>query len=341
LGQIGNRRSAIGSLLRFVIRHSIFVIALLVLSCADLRLPGPDEAAIEVRIRPGQSTRAIADSLKAQGVISSPLEFRVLARLSGRQGRLRSGLYRFRPHTEELAVLLALSRGGATSAMTTIPEGWTMHQVAAELDRRGICTAPDFLAACTRADLLKELGIPAASAEGYLFPETYDLLLDSDPAAIIRQRVAQLELAWAEVAGLEAGPLPPLRTVILASIVEREAEQAEEFPTVASVFENRLKKRMPLQSCATVEYVLPERKTVLSYEDTRYQSPYNTYLHPGLPPGPISNPGASALRAALNPARTDYYYYVSRNDGTHQFSKDYRSHVRAVNIFQKPLAHRR
>lgn len=311
-----------------VVRQSL-VLLLLLVACSTFRLPGPDEAAIEVRVRPGQSTRAIADSLKAQGVISSPLEFRVLARLTGRQGRLRSGLYRFRPRTEELAVLLALSRGGAVSAMTTIPEGWTMHQVAAELDRRGICTAPDFLAACTRADLLAELGITARSAEGYLFPETYDLLLDSDPQDVLRQMVAQLGVAWSEVAGLEAGPLPPLPTLILASIVEREAEQPDEFPTVASVFANRLKKKMPLQSCATVEYVLPERKTVLSYEDTRYESPYNTYLHPGLPPGPISNPGRRALAAAFAPAKTDYLYFFSKGDGSHVFSETWAEHQAA------------
>ncbi len=309
-------------------RQFAFLLALLA-ACANLQLPGPGEDAVEVRIRPGQSTRAIAESLKTQGVIRSPLEFRILARLTGRQGRLRSGLYRFRPRTEELAVLLALSRGGATSTMVTIPEGWTQHQVAAELDRRGICPAPDFLAACARPELLRELGIAGPTAEGYLYPETYDFALDAEPAAVIRQMADQLELVWAEVAGLEPGPLPPREVVILASIVEREAELAEEFPLVASVFANRLRRGMPLQSCATVAYVLPERKAVLSYADTRIESPYNTYLHAGLPPGPICNPGRRALAAAFAPARTDYLYFFSKGDGGHVFSATWSEHQAA------------
>jgi UPF0755 protein len=318
--QIGNRKSAIGNLL---------LLSLLFVACGGYRLPAPDENAVEVRIRPGQSTRAIADSLKSGGVIASTFEFRALARLTGLHGRLRSGVYRFRPGTEEIAVLLALTRGGRTSAMVTIPEGWTMQQVATELDRRGICTAPEFLATCTRPDLLKNLDVEGASAEGYLFPETYDFTIESDPADVIRRMVAQLGVAWAEVAGLEAGPVPPYRTLILASIVEREAEQPDEFPTVASVFANRLKRRMPLQSCATVEYVLPERKPVLTYADTRFDSPYNTYLHPGLPPGPIANPGRRALAAAFRPAETNYLYFFSRGDGSHVFSATWAEHQAA------------
>ncbi len=314
--------------------------ALLVIACASVQLPGPDEDAIEIRIRPGQSTRAIAESLKAQGIIRSPLEFRILARLTGRQGRLRSGLYRFRPRTEELTVLLALTRGGTTSMMITIPEGWTMQQIAAELDRRGICPAAEFLAACVQPELLHELDIEGPSAEGYLYPETYDFTLDTDPAAIIRQMTGELKRAWAELAGLDSARLPPLSVLTLASIVEREAARPDEFPLIASVFVNRLKKGMPLQSCATIEYVLPVRKPVLSIEDTRLDSPYNTYLHPGLPPGPIANPGRRALAAVFRPAETDFLYFFSRGDGSHVFSATWSEHQAARRRLQRDSADR-
>jgi UPF0755 protein len=173
--------------------------------------------------------------------------------------------------------------------------------------------------------------VSAATAEGYLFPETYEFLTGSQPSDVVRRMVRQFLSVYSELSNspiaVRQSHLAFSDVVILASIVEREAKMPEEFPRVAGVFVNRLRRRMPLQSCATVEYLLPERKGVLSVDDTKTESPYNTYLHTGLPPGPICNPGRRALAAALSPERNDYLFFVARGDGTHAFSRTAAEHA--------------
>ena len=306
-------------------RRLLSLLLLLSLGC-----PGPAGEPKQVRIPAGLTTSAIADTLQARGIIDNPTWFRVLARVLGYDRKLRHGRYELRENSGELRVLRALTVPGRTSVMVTIPEGFRLTRIAALLEEQGVCPEPEFLESCGDRSLLAELSIPGPNAEGYLFPDTYDFELESAPEDVIRRMVARFRAVWEQlVAEVPSPPLGPKATVILASVVEKEAAMADEVPTIAGVFVNRLEKGMPLQSCATVQYVLPEHRECLTYRDTRIESPYNTYLHPGLPPGPISNPGRRALRAALAPAETDYLYFVARGDGSHVFSRTWREHEKA------------
>ncbi len=289
-----------------------------------------------VFIRSGLSTRNIADTLYRHGVIDNPQKFRILARIFGFDKRLRQGRYEFGHNTEELFVLWKMSRPGRTGVRVTIPEGFTMQKIAEILEAQGVCSATDFLRACQDRLLLDSLGISLNSAEGYLFPDTYEFEIGAEPSAVIERMVRRFRAVWKElVMSEETADSAPSSlnvspsTVILASIVEREAVQPEEAPIIAGIFRNRLARGMPLQSCATVEYILPVHKKRLTLEDTRIDSPYNTYLHSGLPPGPICNPGRTALAAALRPESTEYLYFLSRGDGTHIFSKTWHEHEAA------------
>jgi UPF0755 protein len=286
------------------------------------RTTGPGNGgSVEVRVRAGMSLAELTDSLLAHGVIRNRYRFRTLARFRSYEQRVVPGRYHLRQGTDEARVLKLLSREAPAFLLVTIPEGLTARQVAGLLEEAGVCSAESFLRACTDTLLLGELGIPCTTAEGFLFPETYQFGTAEQPASMVRRMVRQ---CFAVLGDLPAAELVP--TVTLASIIEKEARVPDEFPRIAGVFVNRLKRRLPLQSCATVQYALPERKEVLALEDTRYPSPYNTYLHHGLPPGPICNPGRRALQSARNPERHDYIFFVARGDGSHIFSRTAAEH---------------
>lgn len=290
----------------------------------------PSVEPVEVTIPPGASTAAIADSLEAHGIIHGRAVFIGLSRLLGYDRRLRHGRYELRPGAGAPAALRELSRPGVTAVRVTIPEGWRLVDIARLLEDKDICTGPGFLAACADPDLLAELGIPGKDAEGLLFPDTYEFETGTEPADVVLRLGRRFARVFAELkAELPGQPLDDRETVILASIVEKEAVVADEAPLIAGVFLNRLRRGLPLQSCATVQYVLPRHREVLTYADTRVESPYNTYRHEGLPPGPISNPGRRALAAALRPAETDYLFFVAQGDGSHVFSKTWREHEKA------------
>ena len=283
-------------------------------------------------VPPGLGISALADTLSAHHVIANRALFHFYSWYYNYAPRIRPGRYRLPIGTGERRALKLLSGEEQVLVLVTIPEGYTMNQVAAALDERGICRADSFLAACADTDLLREFSVLAPTAEGYLFPETYEFLSNSPPGDVVRRLLRQFSSAFSELLALPPDPQPltPSQTVILASIVEREAKVPEEFPRIAGVFMNRLRRRIPLQSCATVEYLLPERKGILTVADTKIESPYNTYLHAGLPPGPICNPGRRALAAVLNPERNDYLYFVARGDGTHIFSRTLAEHAAAT-----------
>ncbi|MBM3330470.1 endolytic transglycosylase MltG [candidate division WOR-3 bacterium] len=301
------------------------------LSCSS-RVPSNGRK-VEVVVRPGQSATSIADTLVVKQVIGSKPLFLLYAWYYNYNARLRAGRYQLSIGTGERRALRLLAGEEAAVTMVTIPEGYTMNEIAAVLAERGVCPADSFLSACMDTSLLRQSGVRAATAEGYLFPETYEFLSGSAPADVARRLIRQFFSVFAELHDSSRLPpasfLTPSQVVILASIVEREARVPEEFPRIAGVFANRLRRRLPLQSCATVEYLLPQRKGRLSVEDTKIASPYNTYLHAGLPPGPICNPGRRALAAALHPERNDYLFFVARGDGTHLFSRTAAEHAAA------------
>jgi UPF0755 protein len=242
--------------------------------------------------------------------------------LKGADRKLQSGLYRLHTYMSEDSVLLVLSKGKVATITVTIPEGLGLTEIAARLENAGVVDRETFLSLCNDRELLSEFQIPFSSFEGLLFPDTYNLPVGVKADQVIRIMAGRFfEMAEPYLRETSLDTL-----VILASIVEREAYLDSERPIIASVFFNRLKAGMPLESCATIEYVLPEHKERLTYADLRIPSPYNTYLNAGLPPGPICSPGKTSLEGVAHPAKTEYFYFVSKGDGSHYFSRTASEH---------------
>jgi UPF0755 protein len=271
----------------------------------------------------------IARHLAEAGVIRSATAFRLLARFTGTDRSLRAGAYRLPTGAWAPAVLAELHRGQVHTRTVTVPEGLTLTETAKLLESEGLARATDILREAYSPDLLARYAIPASNVEGYLFPETYTLAQGLSAREILTVMLDESRDHLADLAAnrnLDARELH--KHVILASIVEREARDSSEYDRVAGVFNNRLERNMRLESCATVQYILGEPKARLTYADVRRESPYNTYLHGGLPPGPISNPGRAALDAALLPERHDFLFFFARDDGshTHVFSRTFAAH---------------
>lgn len=301
---------------------------------------------IYIEVAPRANTGQIADLLVKSGILRSRLPFLLYIRYKNLGTHIQAGEYRFAEPATPIQVAQRLVRGDISFHSITIPEGMTARETIELLAKNGLGDPGEMQQLLRRTDWIQDIDPKARSLEGYLFPETYRFGRKADSETIIKTMVNQFRIKIAKILALH--PAPPgwtvPRVVILASMVEKEVKQAVEAPMVASVLVNRLEKNMPLACDATVIYAMKTEGIYagrLGKADMAIESPYNTYIHPNLPPGPISNPGENSLRAALSPARTSYYYYVSRNDGTHQFSVDYNSHVNAVNRFQKSAAGRK
>lgn len=290
-----------------------------------------------VDIRPGSSLRAVAARLEREGIIDSALRFELLGRLRGWASDVQAGQYRLGAHLTPVQIARILTAGRVHLHRLTVPEGYTVAQIARLTEIRGLCPAAAFIERARDGSRVRNLGVPAASLEGYLFPDTYLLAYGADCDTLLQamtDRFRQVfDAPWRERAR-ELG-LSVNEVVTLASIVEKETGVAAERPLIASVFHNRLQRRMRLQSDPTVIYGLGERfKGNLTRAHLREPGPYNTYRIAGLPPGPIANPGRAALEAALFPADSDYLYFVAKPDRTHHFSKTLAEHNRAVQRHQ-------
>ncbi|MEM6730164.1 MAG: endolytic transglycosylase MltG, partial [Myxococcota bacterium] len=307
-------------------------------SLALLSLAPPSDEATDaiVRIPEGESLGSIAARLHDAGTLRSPLAFKLVAIATGIDRTLKAGTYRLPQNVFGWEIASELSRGQINLRQLTIPEGLTLDEIASLIAEAGLASRSGFVEAARDRALLRELGIAGPSAEGYLYPETYRLAKGLSPHDIVRIMVEQFETVRREL-GVEAHRLPLHDWVTLASIVEREVVAPKEMAKVAGVFRNRLQREMRLESCATVQYILGEPKAKLTLDDVRIPSPYNTYLHEGLPPGPIASPGIDALRAAAFPETHEYLFFVAREDGsgTHVFSKSYTEHRRAQTQIQK------
>jgi UPF0755 protein len=236
-----------------------------------------------------------------------------------------------------LEIFRKLAAGDVYEKRFAVPEGYSIYQLAEMLDSRGYFKKEPFLAECRNPQLLKEFGITGSTVEGYLYPSTYNLVKIENPGELIRLMAGQFRKVYAErFAKIESGSrLSQNQIIALASIIEKEAVVPQEKPVIASVFLNRLKKGMPLQSDPTATYGVRAFGGKVSGSDVRRDSPYNTYLISGLPPGPIGNPGAEAIESVLKPASTGYYYFVAKKDGTHHFSASLDEHNRAVRLYLK------
>jgi len=285
---------------------------------------------VQVEVVPGASTAEIARTLARSGVIENANSFRLTARLTGADGRLKVGVYDLKTGLSNRQALDALQAGPTVRYVSvTIPEGYVITQIAERLEKQAGIPQGEFLKlARTGADEFVVdhpylADVYRGSLEGYLFPKTYRIREGASARDVIEQMLRQFDTEMREVdaaAAAERG-LSLHELVVLASMVERESKLDEERPLVSSVIHNRLAKDMRLEIDATIEYVLPGNRFRLTYRDLRIDSPYNTYRRTGLPPGPISSPGLASLKAAASPADTNYLYYVlTGKDGSHTFT---------------------
>ncbi len=300
------------------------------------RPAGPTATEKLFTITAGQGLRETAHALGREGLVSDALRFTVLARLDKKDKRIKAGEYFFSTAMTPNEILGQMVEGRVHLYRLTIPEGFSMVQIAAAVAAAGLATENEFLAAAGSPTTAADLNIDAATMEKYLFPDTYYFPRGLDSHTIIATMVKQFEAAfkpaWHERA--KAIGLSVHEVVTLASIIEKETGAAQERPLIASVFHNRLKKGMRLETDPTVIYGIPDFDGNIKRRHLETYTPYNTYKIKGLPPGPIASPGALAIQAALYPAQSDYLYFVSKKDGTHQFSKTIQAHNAAVRKYQ-------
>jgi len=301
--------------------------------------PKPPEPERLVRIPTTLPFPAITKILVDSGVILPDPRFSLLARLMLVTSGLRAGEYNFPGPVTPYRVLRDLYQGSRLQHPLTIPEGANLKQIGAILARDDWTSEAAFLAAASDPDFIRELGLAVPTLEGYLFPDTYLFERGNrDPRVIIRAMVEQAKKVLAETgarAGLPQYGLDAHGVLTLASIVEKETGLGLERPLIARVFLNRLQHGMRLQTDPTVIYGLNDFNGNLTRKDLQTPTPYNTYLLKGLPPGPIASPGLASIQAVMAPAEGEYYYFVSKNDGSHYFSRTLNEHNRAVNRYQK------
>jgi len=298
---------------------------------------GPEPQLVE--ISSGEGTNAIGRRLIAAGVLRDMLTFRIALRLSGADRRLQAGEYRFDHPMSAVDVVGKIARGEVDLQPLTFPEGLTVAEMSKIFEASGRGSAQSFVDAARDASLVRAIDPQARDLEGYLFPDTYALPRRADASTVVHVMVTRfLQVLTPDLrTAAEGRGLSVRQLVTLASIVEKETARAEERPLIAAVYANRLKIGMGLQCDPTVIYALQLAGRFdgnLRRDDLAFDSPYNTYKYAGLPPGPIAAPGKGALEAAASPADTPYLYFVSRNDGSHEFARTLEEHNENVRKFQ-------
>ena len=298
-----------------------------------------EEKRINVKIREGISTAEIADRLVEKDIIDSSLRFRLLARFYGYDDKFRPGSYTFTVGMSDEEVFEKLLTGEKKFVRFTVPEGFGVKEIAERLYNLDLADKDEFLKAAedfAPYDYMRKRQNVFFAAEGFLFPDTYNVESDIDideilnlMAANFDDRVTPTMRVTAEKMGLSVYDL-----ITLASLVEREVRYPEDRPIVAQVLLKRLKLNMPLQTDATLQYLMDTPKVEVSIEDTQIDSPYNTYQHTGLPPGPIANPGMASIEAVLHPAETDYLYFVADKLGHNHYAYTYEEHLNLVNQYR-------
>jgi len=307
-----------------------------------------DPTSISFIIQPGETAIGIGERLQEQGLITDATLFRRFLQYNGLDASLEAGEYQLRRDMTMREIAESLQNSLMVEVAITIPEGWRAEQVADLLAAENIMDGSIFLAAVRQGDVIDHPLLadrPAgANLEGYLFPETYRLPAQATPEDLLTRMLdtmqARLPIGWESMAAAQG--LSLYEVITLASIVEREAVVPAERPTIASVYLNRLKEGMYLQADPTVQYAMgyqPDTgqwwKTPVTLEEyENVNSPYNTYLYPDLPPGPIASPGASSIAAVLQPAQTTYLFFLGRGDGSHIFANTFEEHEQNIRLYQ-------
>ena len=298
-----------------------------------------DENKIIVKISDGMTTAEIADELADKGVIVSSLKFRFLSRVRGYDGQLKPGTYTFSAGMTDEDVFEKVLTGEKHLVHFTIPEGFTVKEIAARLYELNLADKKDFLKAAEKFkpfDYITTNENVHYAAEGFLFPETYAVESDYSIDEILKIMADEFDSRLTDEMRARAKEmnLSIYDLITLASLVEKEVRYDEDRPIVAQVFLKRLQLEMPLQSDATLQYLMDAPKEDVTIDDTKIDSPYNTYQNAGLPPGPVANPGIAAIEAVLYPADTDYLYFVADRDGHNHYAYSYEEHLNLVNQYR-------
>lgn len=297
------------------------------------------------KINPGDSLGLISQRLEDKNLVSKALYFKLMTQLKSQAQYLKVGEYALDRSMKPTEVLKVIVLGKSIQYKFTVPEGTNMYEIADIVEAEGFATKEEFLKLCRDQSLIRELlGQAYFSLEGYLYPETYSFEKETSAKMIIKTMVENFKRVFPSTAQKESSKykhvlkLSPREQVILASMIEKETGAPEERPMISSVFHNRLKKKMKLQSDPTIIYGMAVATGVMTKNIRKRHilapTPYNTYTVKALPIGPITNPGADALKAAANPVRSNNLYFVSRNDGTHVFTTNYKDHLKGVRDYQ-------
>jgi UPF0755 protein len=314
------------------LRRAAALLALLVAACGE-SATGPVERII---VPPGATFASVTDSLVAHGLVRNRLWFKLRARMLGVDRTVHPGVYEVNRAMSSGEVLSILAAGQSTIVKFTVPEGLTIFDVADLAAQRVGVRRDSILAAARDTVLIDSLGLPGRTLEGFLHPDTYQLPANISARDIVRMMAEGFRHGWdpAWTARLDSIGMSELQLVTLASIVEGEARADDERETIASVYLNRLRRGMALQADPTVQYALMlrtgDRKPRLYDKDYQTPSPYNTYLQPGLPPGPVNSPSRRSIQASLYPAETPYLFFVAGPDGRHVFTRTFDEHLRAI-----------
>lgn len=292
---------------------------------------------ILIEIKKGMGLSDISSLLTKREIIHSPYLFDIQIILRGGSSRLRVGIYELSPSMTQNRIYKTLISGSVATRTVTIPEGFTVQMIGEKLEKNKITRKKDIMILSKEKKFISSLGIKVASLEGYLFPDTYIFKIRMKPELVLKKMFQNLrKKITPEIKIKIKNQKRSLHEVLtLASIIEKETSISNERFLVASVFQNRLKKNMRLQSDPTVIYSLPLFKGKLSKKDLLYNSPYNTYIHKGLPPGPIANPGLHSILAVLNPSKNNFLYFVATGNTRHLFSKTYKEHKKNIRVIKK------
>ena len=296
-----------------------------------------NQAPVSVEIKSGMTLNKISALLEERDLIGNSLVFQLLAFLQEKQGQIQVGEYELSPSMTPMDILEVVTSGKTILHAVTIPEGYRITEIAALLESKGLVNAEKFIQETKDEELIQSAGIAGNSLEGYLFPETYNFSKNTSERKIIQslldiyhEKIKQHELRKRA----QSSNLSFHQVMTLASLIEKETGIDEERKLISSVFHNRLRKKMLLQTDPTVIYAMADFDGNIRKKDLQVDSPYNTYRYKGLPPGPIASPGIKSIIAALEPSESDYLYFVSRKDGSHQFSSNLMDHNRAVRKYQ-------
>jgi UPF0755 protein len=290
-----------------------------------------------VNITPGATLKQISSNLKDQNLINNSIAFRLLANIRQKQTQIQIGEYKLNPSMLPIEILKTITTGKTVLHPVTIPEGYRITEIADLLVKKSIVNKDKFIKESKNKNLINSLNLKAKTLEGYLFPETYHFSKHTSEKKVVSVMLETFKKRLTNhniLDQIQRSKLSLHEVITLASLIEKETGQTEERKHISSVFHNRLKKNMRLQTDPTVIYAIKNFDGNIRKKDLSINSPYNTYRHKGLPPGPIASPGLQSIIAALNPIKTNHLYFVSRKDGSHHFSPNLKEHNQAVKKYQ-------